>query len=118
MRNIVVETSMSSLISGGRLARQRMPVRFWNSFTCHATAATSPMSSSISGRSPVAILRTVCTLESMSAHIESVFSTSGFSFSRLASQVTSILRPVSTWPSSSWISRAIWALSSSRMLIR
>ncbi|MNC89608.1 hypothetical protein D3C83_55710 [compost metagenome] len=76
------------------------------------------MSSSISGRRPVAILRTVCTLESMSLHIESVFSSSGASVRRLASQVTSILRPVSTCPSSSWISRAICARSSSLTLIR
>src|SRR5688572_4569548 len=119
MRNIVVATSMSSLVdSGGSLTRARMPVRFWNSFACQPTAATRPMSSSISGRSPVAILRTVCTLESMSLHIESVFSMSGASFRRRASQVTSIFRPVSTWPSSSWISRAMCALSSSLTEIR
>ena len=43
---------------------------------------------------------------------------SGLSFRRLASQVTSIFRPVSTWPSSSWISRAMCARSSSRTEIR
>ena len=96
MRNIVVETSMSSFTSGGSLARQRMPVRFWNSFACQPTAAMRPMSSSISGRRPVAILRTVCTVVSISLHIESVFSMSGFSRRRFASQVTSIFSPVST----------------------
>src|SRR5438132_4364400 len=119
MRNMVVETSMSSFkVSGGSLARQRIPVRFWNSFACQPTAAMRPMSSSISGRRPVAILRTVCTVVSISLHIESVFSMSGFSRRRFASQVTSILRPVNTWPSSSWISRAIWARSSSRTEIK
>ena len=52
--------------SGGKFTRQRMPVRFWNSFACQPTAATRPMSSSISGRRPVAILRTVGTAESIS----------------------------------------------------
>src|SRR5688500_1893939 len=119
MRNAVVETSMSSLVvSGGSFTRQRTPVRFWNSFACQPIAATSPMSSSISGRRPVAILRTVCTVESISLDMESVFSSSAGSFRRLASQPTSILMPVSTWPSSSWISRAICARSSSLTLIR
>ena len=52
-------------------------------------------------KSKVAILRTVCTVESISLPIESVFSMSSLSLRRLASQPTSILRPVSTWPSSS-----------------
>src|ERR1044071_1116335 len=114
MRNALVETSMSSLpVSGGSLTRQRMPVRFWKSFPCQPIAATTPMSSSISGRSPVAILRTVCTVESISFDIDSVFSRSCGSCRRFCSQPTSISMPVSTCPSSSWISRAMCALSSS-----
>jgi hypothetical protein len=63
-------------------------------------------------------LRTVCTVESISFDIDSVFSRSCGSFRRFCSQPTSILMPVSTCPSSSWISRAMCALSSSLTEIR
>ena len=74
---MVVDRSVSKVsASDGSAASQRTPVRFWNSVICQAIAATRPMSSSTSGRSPVEILRTVRIVSSTVRPIASVFSSS------------------------------------------
>ena len=96
--------------------RDAIPVRWRKSFVSHSMVARGPRSSSIRGRSSVAIRRTDATVLSSSDFIACA-RLDRLRLSRLQlrdDSARSILRPVNAWPSSSWSSRAMRVFSSSR----
>ena len=119
MRKSAVLRSRSGSVNPAAMSTtQRIPVRRENSRPCHSMAAASPISSSTSGRRPEAMRRTEWMMRSIcwqSPFVASVMASGPAASGVLASELMSNLSPVSAWPSSSWISRAMWMRSSSRI---
>src|SRR5258706_263785 len=97
------------------LTVQRIPLRFWNSSTSHSTPGRIPRSSA-AGRKAVATSLTTWMMASTrpfnSCTCSLIWGVASPNFR--VKRERSILSAVRAWPSSSWISRAIWARSPSR----
>ena len=116
MRNIVVEMSMSNLALGRQLraaadAGALLELLRLPADRGHQAHVVEHLGAQAGGDLAHRLHRGI----DQRAHRVGLLDAARLSFRRLASQVTSIFRPVSTWPSSSWISRAMCARSSSRM---
>src|SRR5579859_1501765 len=119
IRKIAVDFSGSRFNgSCGRTRWHLIPVRFSNSCPCHSSAAARPRSSRVLGRKSEEILRKVPIMSSTNRMEDSILARSWVCLLVILRPISarSILMAVQAWPSSSWISRAIDARSSSRTL--